>query len=382
MTIEKIPELKNGHIGEHMRRPDREGNLGPGSPAVCLDQVTKRYGSVRALDNVSLSVAPGSFVTLLGPSGSGKTTLLQVLAGFVEPDEGVVQAHGVDITETPAHRRNIGMVFQHYALFPHLSVRDNIAYSLRIRGVPKAARLEAVDRFLGLVEMPDLGARYPDELSGGQQQRVALARALVFGPEVVLLDEALSALDRRLRQTLQFTIKRIQREVGSTFIHVTHDQDEALAMSDVIVLMRDGAIEQIGTPLELYSQPATPFAARFMGEANLLRVERAGSGAGFVHRDTKEAFKVHVRLVPVAADESVPLLCVRPEELRLDPTGAEEGLSGRVTLGTFMGDHWRYEVRVGEDVLICNTARNSHAEVGDIVRLVFPDHALPVFVTN
>lgn len=350
--------------------------------AISLVNVCKSYGSVHALRDVSVEVQPGQFVTLLGPSGSGKTTLLQIIAGFVEPNRGKIYANGQNITDVPAHRRNIGMVFQNYALFPHLSVQDNIAYSLKIRGIRKNERAKRVIEMLQTVEMPGYGSRHPDQLSGGQQQRVALARALVFEPQVVLLDEALSALDRRLRQNLQFTIKRIQRDIGATFIHVTHDQDEALAMSDVIVLMKEGRIEQVGAPAELYTLPKTPFAASFMGVANLVHIDRAIGPGEVVHRDTGERFKASFRTVFVDTATEGPLLCVRPEALRVEPVEATPDLlSGILASQTFMGDHWRYEVRVGSQLLVSHDfqARTLKSQVGDRVALRFPEHEIPLY---
>lgn len=353
-----------------------------GGGTISLRGLSKRYGSVKAIDDVSLEIEQGQFVTLLGPSGSGKTTLLQAIAGFVDPDAGSVLAGGVDITTLPAHKREIGLVFQHYALFPHLTVEQNIAYSLRVRGTTKQRRRELVQKFLDMVDMSDLGPRMPDELSGGQQQRVALARALVFEPKVVLLDEALSALDRKLRQSLQFTIKRIQRDIGATFIHVTHDQDEALAMSDVIVLMRAGSIEQVGTPTDLYDHPVSPFAAAFMGEANLIAVTRVGADA-LDHPGSQQRFMASYRVVPVAeVDPFEPLLCVRPEAIRLVTDGQRDCLRGVLTAGVFMGDHWRYNVDIGTQTLIVKdfSPRTAQVAVGQPVQLLLPHHDSPLFI--
>ncbi|QWF22954.1 ABC transporter ATP-binding protein [Nocardioides sp. LMS-CY] len=353
-----------------------------GGTAISLRGLAKRYGRTQALDDVSLEIEPGQFVTLLGPSGSGKTTLLQAIAGFVDPDAGSVLAGGMDITTLPAHRREIGLVFQHYALFPHLTVEQNIAYSLRVRGTAKQHRHELVQRFLDMVEMSDLGSRMPDELSGGQRQRVALARALVFEPKVVLLDEALSALDRKLRQSLQFTIKRIQRDIGATFIHVTHDQDEALAMSDVIVLMRAGSIEQVGTPADLYDHPVSPFAAAFMGEANLVEVTRV-EGDALEHPGSRQRFGASHRLVPVPdVGAFEPLLCVRPEAIRLTADGGRDCLTGVLTAGVFMGDHWRYNVDIGTQSLVIKdfSSRTAQVEVGQQVQLELPRYDVPLFV--
>jgi ABC-type Fe3+/spermidine/putrescine transport system ATPase subunit len=324
--------------------------------AVEIRNAHKSYGDVRALRGVSLGVRRGEFLTLLGPSGSGKTTLLHAIAGFQRLDAGAVVASGVDITNLPAHRRGFGLVFQHYALFPHMTVADNIAYPLRIRGDNAASRADRVREYLELVELGQHGGRYPEELSGGQRQRVALARALVFGPPLLLMDEPLGALDRRLRQSIQFRIKRIQQELKATVIHVTHDQEEALAMSDVIAVMRDGQVEQVGTPQDLYLRPATPFVAGFMGETNRLNVELLeadAAGPRAQHLESRQFFSL-VGSAPAERRRFAPgsaLLCVRPEHVRLgDPIS--RGLEGELVSRTFMGDHWRYEVKVGPSILV------------------------------
>src|SRR5262245_37019038 len=219
--------------------------------------------------HVGIDVAPGEFVTLLGPSGSGKTTTLNMIAGFTEVTSGDIRLAGRDISLLPPHRRNFGMVFQNYALFPHMTVAQNVAFPLRERKVPKAEIERRVGEVLELVDLGGLGGRRPDALSGGQQQRVALARAVVFSPSVLLLDEPLSALDRKLRQTLQQEIKRLHQELGLTFVFVTHDQDEAMALSDRIAVFNSGRIERVGSPADLYRDPGTRFVARFLGESNL-----------------------------------------------------------------------------------------------------------------
>lgn len=235
-----------------------------------FENVIKTYGSTTALAGVSLSIRDGDFVSLLGPSGSGKTTLLGILAGFIEPDSGRVSLGGRDLLGVPADRRGLGVVFQNYALFPHMTVRENLAFPLETRSVPRKAVMQRVAHGLDLVELGKLGERKPAELSGGQQQRVALARALIYEPPVLLLDEPLGALDRRLRETMQVELKDLHRRVKSTFLYVTHDQEEALAMSDVVVVMRDGQIEQIGTPEEIYDRPNSKFVATFVGDCNVI----------------------------------------------------------------------------------------------------------------
>ena len=236
-----------------------------------LVNLTKNFGAFRAVDDVSLTIPKGEFLTLLGPSGSGKTTLLMMIAGFHDITGGDILLDGTSIARLPAEKRNFGMVFQGYALFPHMTVRENVGYALDVRKRPKNEVAARVDEMLELVRLQDFGRRKPSELSGGQQQRVALARALAFAPPVLLLDEPLGALDKKLRVEVQEQLKDIHRRVGTTFIYVTHDQEEALSMSDRIVIMRDGRVEQVGDPVGLYERPRTEFAASFLGKSNFLR---------------------------------------------------------------------------------------------------------------
>jgi putative spermidine/putrescine transport system ATP-binding protein len=276
------------------------------------------FGKFRAVDDVTLDIRKGEFLTLLGPSGSGKTTLLMMIAGFLDITSGDIDLDGNSITSTPADKRNFGMVFQGYALFPHMSVRDNIGYALSVRKRPVAEIAARVDEMLELVQLQEFADRKPSQLSGGQQQRVALARALCFAPPVLLLDEPLGALDKKLRVEVQDQLKDIHRRVGTTFIYVTHDQEEALSMSDRIVIMRDGAIEQVGTPLDLYERPATRFAAGFLGKSNFLR---QGDG----------------------------LYALRPEKIDIRPAGeggSEARLSGSIRSITYFGSMQRVMVDV------------------------------------
>ncbi len=238
--------------------------------SVRLATVTKRFGSMTAVDGVTIDVAPGEFLALLGPSGCGKTTCLRMIAGFEQPDNGEVFISGAPVAGTPAHERDVNTVFQNYSLFPHMSVLDNVAFGPRNKGVDKAKARQLAQEMLDIVRLGDFGSRKPQQMSGGQQQRVALARALVNKPSALLLDEPLAALDLKLRKAMQLELKRIQREVGITFIFVTHDQEEALTMSDRIAVMSQGRVEQIGTPEEIYNQPSTIFVAGFIGSANLL----------------------------------------------------------------------------------------------------------------
>jgi putative spermidine/putrescine transport system ATP-binding protein len=247
------------------------------TPDVRLVGVRKTYGDVIAVDGVDLTIEPGEFFTLLGPSGSGKTTTLRLIAGFERPDEGRVELHGRDVTRTAPYERDVNTVFQDYALFPHMTVAENVAYGLRVKGVPRRQRAARVQEILKIVRLPDIGGRKPIQLSGGQRQRIALARALVNSPRVLLLDEPLGALDLKLRQEMQIELMRIQREVsdvGITFVYVTHDQEEALTMSDRLAVFNEGRIEQVGTPADVYERPSTEFVAGFIGVSNV--IERNG----------------------------------------------------------------------------------------------------------
>jgi ABC-type Fe3+/spermidine/putrescine transport system ATPase subunit len=289
-------------------------------PDVELVGVTKRFGAVAAVDDIDLEVRPGEFLSLLGPSGCGKTTTLRLIAGFERPDVGEVRIGGRDVSSVPPYKRDVNTVFQSYALFPHLSVQDNVAYGLKQRGLGKPERRKRAAEMLGLVRLDGFGERKPRQLSGGQQQRVALARALVMHPRVLLLDEPLGALDLKVRKELQIELKRIQEEVGITFVYVTHDQEEALAMSDRVVVMNAGRIEQIGAPREIYDRPATEWVAGFIGDTNFIRVNGRG-------------------------------VAVRPERLRVAESG--EGLGGRVTATMVIGPAVQCVVRLddGQEVL-------------------------------
>lgn len=278
---------------------------------VKVDGIGKDYGTQRVLEDISLVFAPGGFTSLLGPSGSGKTTLLRIIAGFVSPDRGTVHFGDADVTRQPVWRRNVGMVFQSYALFPHMSVYDNVCFGLNRRGVRGVAAEQQVKRALEMVQLIGFDHRRPKELSGGQQQRVALARAIVTRPSVLLLDEPLSALDRRLRQGMQIELRRIQRESGLTTIFVTHDQDEALTLSDEVAILDGGRIVQRGTPAEVYERPATRFVARFLGEMNLFSGPVA-NGIMVIAGQTLRAAE------PVRSSGTVTF-AVRPEKLRFLP---------------------------------------------------------------
>ncbi|MGV6873952.1 ABC transporter ATP-binding protein [Pseudochelatococcus sp. B33] len=292
---------------------------------VSIERISKNYGTVSAVESVSFAVEPGEFVSLLGPSGSGKTTLLMMIAGFELPSAGLIRVGTRDLTYVPPNKRNIGMVFQKYALFPHMTVAENIGFPLRMRKVDRAEIARRVDTALALVRLEAYGSRMPSQLSGGQQQRVAVARALVFEPPVLLMDEPLGALDKKLRGEMQFEIKSLQQRLGLTVIYVTHDQEEALTMSDRVALMSEGKLAQIGSPLELYEDPKTPFVADFIGKMNFLHGEYLGSdAAGAVVRLPGEVDIAANRLNGSSdlftAGKRVKI-AVRPERLKLAPRG-------------------------------------------------------------
>jgi putative spermidine/putrescine transport system ATP-binding protein len=328
-----------------------------------LEHLTKRFGgAVTAVDDVSLSVAHATFVCLLGPSGCGKTTLLRMIAGLEEPTAGRIILDGEDITAVDAHRRDFGMVFQSLALFPHLSVGDNVAYPLRIRGAPKAEQRARVAELLDLVHLPGLAGRAISQLSGGQRQRVAIARALARSPRLFLLDEPLSALDAKLREAMQVELRQLQRRLGITTIVVTHDQREAMTMADLVVVMGEGRIRQAGSPLEVYRRPADSFVADFIGSTNLLEARADGS-----------AVRVAGGTIPgLALPQGVEraTLSIRPEDIRLvDPAGA--ALRGRVAFVRDLGASVETFVAVdGRDIVAVGAPRDHpHLREGDEVGL-------------
>ncbi|MGH6917070.1 MAG: ABC transporter ATP-binding protein [Geminicoccaceae bacterium] len=318
---------------------------------VQLVDLRRRFGAVSALDGLSLDLAPGEFVALLGPSGCGKTTALRSLAGLERLDSGRVLLDGRDITHTPASRRDMGMVFQAYSLFPHLTARENVAFGLRLRRKASAERLRTADRLLDLVHLADQGGRYPHELSGGQQQRVALARALAIEPQVLLLDEPLSALDAKVRAQLRDEIRRIQTEVGITTLFVTHDQDEALAIADRVAVVFAGRLEQIAPPAELYERPRSARVADFVGLSNRIR--------GVAERDTASVLGARLPLLEGSATDGPVTVLVRPEavEVHHDPAGPD-----RVVAASFLGAIARLQVRLADGTLVL--AQVSSAEVG------------------
>ena len=298
--------------------------------AIVLEDVSKGYGDHLAVREVTLAIRDGEFFSLLGPSGCGKTTSLRMIAGFVEPDEGRILLHGQDVTDVPPNRRPVNMVFQQYALFPHMSVYDNVAFGLSVKRVPRSEHRERIEQLLEVVALRGFERRKPRQLSGGQQQRVALARALVNRPAALLLDEPLGALDVKLRKQMQLELKRIQHELGTTFVYVTHDQEEALAMSDRIAVMNDGRVEQVGTPREVYEQPATPFVADFIGSLNALEVTLDEVVGGYGIARIGERDRVVVPVESGASPGASRRVAVRPEHVRL----AAQNESGSHLAGT------------------------------------------------
>ncbi|GAA3342189.1 ABC transporter ATP-binding protein [Curtobacterium pusillum] len=328
--------------------PAAPASLATAGATVELEAVEKHYGAHRALAGLSLRVEPGEFVSLLGPSGCGKTTALRALAGLEGIDSGSIRIDGADVASTPVDKRDIGMVFQQYSLFPHMTVRQNVAFGLEMRRVPAASRRERVIDALDMVHLAEFADRYPHQLSGGQQQRVALARALVTRPRVLLLDEPLSALDAKVRVSLRDEIRRIQSDLGITTVFVTHDQEEALAVSDRIAVMNAGDIEQIGTPEELYRSPSSAFTADFVGQSNRLRGDLRG-GDVFVY-----GFRVPA--IDAGAQDGPVLAYVRPEDVAF----AAEGVTGTVVASSFLGSIRRTTVRLDDDTVV--TVQH---EVGD-----------------
>jgi putative spermidine/putrescine transport system ATP-binding protein len=311
--------------------------------AVRFEGVSRYFGDVKAVDNVDLDIQDGEFFTLLGPSGSGKTTCLRMIAGFERPTSGKILLHGQDVSSLPPYERDVNTVFQDYALFPHMSVGENIAYGLMIKKVPKADRTRQVDEMLDLVRLSKLASRKPNQLSGGQRQRVALARALINHPRVLLLDEPLGALDLKLRQQMQLELKSIQQRVGITFIYVTHDQEEALTMSDRLAVFNLGKIDQVGSPAEIYEHPASPFVAGFVGTSNLLSGETARVITG-----SSETFSI------------------RPEKIRIAPlgttaTGEEYAVEACVRDVVYLGLYTRYllELEGGGDLVVIQQNLNT-----------------------
>ena len=335
-----------------------------------LNRVSKYYGDFCAVDDLSLTIPDGSFFALLGPSGCGKTTTLRMIAGLEEPTQGTIHIGDADITTQKPYRRNVNTVFQNYALFPHLTIFENVAFGLRRRGIKDVT--DEVDKALNLVELGHLAQRKPAQLPGGQQQRIAVARAIVNRPEVLLLDEPLGALDLKLRRQMQIELKRIQMEVGITFIHVTHDQEEAMTMADTIAVMNEGKIEQMGSATDLYEAPKTAFVANFLGQCNLIK-GKIQSRAGGKAVITAKSHTFEVPLSRVSTESDSVLLGVRPEKLRLDDQGVNSIKGCTVIDRSFIGTSTQYLVRAPWDQELVVFEQNDEGlhdlRVGDSVSI-------------
>jgi len=344
-----------------------------------LRQLTKAFGASQAVDRVSLDVPAGAFVSLLGPSGSGKTTTLNLIAGFLTPDAGDILLDERSIADVPPHKRNIGMVFQSYSLFPHMTVAENVGFPLRMR--TRLSRQEArqrIDEMLALVQLGHLGTRYPRQLSGGQQQRVAMARALVSHPRLLLMDEPLGALDKKLREQMQVEIKRIHRSVGTTVIYVTHDQTEALTMSDLVVVMHQARVSQVGTPRVLYEAPANLFVADFLGDSNLLTATIAHVGGDELAVELGNGEKIRaVRGTAAMAQGSRTVVLIRPEDISVtatdERTAGQDVVAGTIKDISYHGDTFKLDVALGADLLKVKVPRERGAgmELGQKVFLTW-----------
>jgi putative spermidine/putrescine transport system ATP-binding protein len=342
-----------------------------------LTNVNKFFTNTTAVDNFNLDVEKGEFVSFLGPSGCGKTTTLRMIAGFETPSSGSITINGQDITRVPPNQRNVGMVFQSYALFPNLSVADNIGFGLKVAHKPKTEIDERVKEMLKLIHMESFGKRFPYQMSGGQQQRVALARALAIRPQVLLLDEPLSALDAKIRLELRTEIRAIQRELGITTIYVTHDQEEALSLSDRIVVMREGKIDQIGSPFQIYNFPQTAFVASFVGTLNVIPAVIEDAGKGTLKVDGQS---VHAAApITQGGNGDTVSLALRPEILSLQESAPQQNqLKGAIENITFLGSIVRIQVKVEKSKLFFDTFNNPHLvlpKIGDAVTVYFSPEA-------
>jgi spermidine/putrescine transport system ATP-binding protein len=336
------------------------------SVAIALEGVSKGFGKVAAVDDVSLSIGEGEFFSLLGPSGCGKTTSLRMIAGFVGPDSGRILLHGDDVTHVPPNRRPVNMVFQQYALFPHMSVYDNVAFGLKVKKVPRGQHEGRIKDILRIVSLEGMEKRRPRQLSGGQQQRVALARALVNSPAALLLDEPLGALDVKLRKQMQLQLKAIQNDVGTTFVYVTHDQEEALAMSDRIAVMNGGRVEQVGAPREIYERPETAFVADFIGSLNAidLRIDE------LVGENAVMRFNERERIVAAVGDGHRPgetlRVAVRPERVQIGPSESQlfggSRLEGTVAEIVFLGMYTQFHVETAAGRLVAHRLSDDDGE--------------------
>lgn len=360
--------------------PDTPSTLGA-TPAVRLTGITKTFGKTMVVHPIDLDIHENEFFSILGPSGCGKTTLMRMITGFETPTEGSVELAGSSVDGLPTRKRDLNMLFQSYALFPHLTVFENVAFELRVRREPKDQIADRVREALDLVRLGGLEDRKPDQLSGGQRQRVALARAVVSRPAVVLLDEPLGALDQQLRKEMQIELKRMQRDVGITFIYVTHDQEEALSMSDRIAVMWNGQLLQIGSPQEIYDSPATEFVASFIGSCNIIPATSSGSG--------KPPIVSGVGPVPAVADDNAEtegdrvVVAVRPERMSVSAEAPvnEWSTTGTLTEAVYLGHEWRYGIKLGTDAHVFTTVTSSQLgaelaalQIGDSISVSWDEH--------
>ncbi|WP_245510786.1 ABC transporter ATP-binding protein [Antarcticimicrobium sediminis] len=353
------------------------------SPILSINDAVKTYGSIRALDQVNLDVAEGEFLTLLGPSGSGKTTLLSAIAGFIKMDGGSLTLRSEDITNRPPEHRDFGMVFQGYALFPTMTVRENVGFPLKVRKKPAAEIQKKVNDALEMVQMGAFADRMPSQLSGGQQQRIALARAMSFSPQVLLLDEPLSALDKKLRADLQWELKALHNQLGVTFIYVTHDQDEALSMSDRIIILKDGSIQQQGDPNTLYNRPRNKFVADFLGKSNFIDVT-VGAQTGTTLQCAAKGVAFNVETDTHNAAGSDVKLALRPERLKLGAPG-EEFLPAVVKQVSYLGERCQVIVKhetLGEMLISCPTWKTDITPVAGLAVSIGWDPDAPVVLSE
>lgn len=340
-----------------------------------LINVEKHFGETKVLNSINLSVNEGEFITLLGPSGCGKTTTLRIISGLEEPDGGKVILEGTDVTDTVPNKRNVNTVFQNYALFPHMNVESNVGYSLKIRKMPKTEIKKRVSRALEMVQLEGFAKRMPGELSGGQRQRVAIARSIVNVPKVLLLDEPLGALDLQLRRQMQIELKRLQKTLGMTFIYITHDQEEALNMSDRIAVMRNGVFEQIGTPSDVYDRPRTAFVAEFVGSANIIE-GTAKAEKGFVRVERSDGCcTVPLRDFQIADGDSA-MVAVRSEQIELMEINSEKmGISGTIKEKSFAGGMLRISIvpdgQQDKEIIASRHGLDSKLAVGERVKIGF-----------
>lgn len=340
-----------------------------------INQLYKQFGEVTAVSGFDVKIEQGEFISLLGPSGCGKTTALRMIAGFERPTSGTISIADQDVTERPPNQRNIGMVFQSYALFPNMTVADNIGFGLKLKGISSEVKQKRVTELLEMIQLPDKGKSYPYQLSGGQQQRVALARALAIEPQVLLLDEPLSALDAKIRVDLRSEIRQIQQQLHITTLYVTHDQEEALSLSDRVVVMNKSVIEQVGTPFEIYNYPSTAFTAHFVGQLNVLPVNVLDPATGHALLHDQPLMIP----APLQGINGKPIsIALRPEELSLGKVDTHNNLQGTVENITFLGSIVRMKVSIGSTKVVAdlfNERRLVLPHIGESVAINFPPHA-------